>query len=101
MHNNLAQLTLHLQRCDCHTGKHKMQTTQRAATDVCGRSIQIEQHAQKFKLLPIQLQQPFAAALPLSPAFGRGDAHTDHPAAACEQAAGAPGPGWAAKQSTS
>ena len=44
----------------------------------------------------------FCCCAPLCPAFGRGSAKTDYPAAAaCEQEAGAPGAGWAAKQSTS
>ena len=42
----------------------------------------------------------FSCCDPPCPAFARGDAMTNHPAAAHEQEAGAPGAGWAAKQST-
>ena len=53
------------------------------------------------QLVASPVVKAFCCCAPLCLAFQNGDAKTDYPAAACKQEAGAPGAGWAAKQSTS
>ena len=53
------------------------------------------------QLVASPVVKDFCCCAPLCLAFQNRHVKTDYPAAACEQEAGAPGAGWAAKQSTS